>query len=63
MKNVIKIMAILIIVVVILAFVPIVTIWALNTLFHLGIPYALNTWAAILVLFSILGGTRIKVKT
>lgn len=29
---------------------PLLTIWALNILFHLGIPYTLQTWAAVVCL-------------
>ena len=29
---------------------PILTIWALNTLFKLTIPYTLDTWASVVIL-------------
>jgi hypothetical protein len=38
--------------------VPIATIWSLNTLFPaLAIPVSFDTWAAALVLGSVVGGT------
>ena len=38
--------------------VPIATIWSLNTLFPaLAIPVSFETWAAALVLGSVVGGT------
>ena len=33
-----------------LVFGPLVTIWALNTLFPLAIPYSIATWGAVVVL-------------
>ena len=35
---------------------PLLVIWALNTLFALGIAYTISTWFATLVLSSIVGG-------
>jgi len=35
---------------------PLLTISALNTLFHIGIPLTLGTWAATLWLCLIIGG-------
>ena len=41
----------LILVVVLVAIGPLLTIWAFNTLFPvLAIPYALDTWAAVVLL-------------
>ena len=37
---------------VLIAFAPLAFIWALNTLFTLGIPYTFWTWLASLVLTS-----------
>lgn len=31
-------------------FIPLATIWALNTLFQLGIAYTTQTWLAVVVL-------------
>ena len=35
-----------------LIFGPLLVVWALNTLFLLGIPFTLSTWFATLVLLS-----------
>lgn len=47
-----KLLYLLVIVLVLvgIAFVPFATIWALNTLFALAIPYTLSTWGAVVVL-------------
>lgn len=39
--------------VVLLVLLPLATLWALNTLFGLGLPYTVNTWAAASVLTGI----------
>jgi hypothetical protein len=44
-------------VIVLLVFGPMLTIWALNTLFGLGIPVNLATWFACLWLAGIVGAT------
>jgi len=36
-----------------LVFGPLITIWALNTLFPLAIPYSFTTWSAVVVLSSL----------
>ncbi len=36
---------------------PICTIWAVNTLFGLSIPYTLETWAAALWIGGVVGGS------
>jgi hypothetical protein len=46
---------------VIIIFGPLVTIWAVNTLFELAIPYTFKTWLASLILGMIVsGGQRNK---
>ena len=42
--------ALVVVVVLLIVFTPLATIWALNTLFVLTIPYSLETWTAALVL-------------
>ena len=55
-----KIIALVVFILVLLAFGPILTIWALNTLFPaLTIPYTFETWAAVVLLGS-LGNVRIS---
>ena len=45
-------------------FVPILSIWAVNTLFALSIPYTIKTWFAALVVIGILkGNLDLSVKT
>lgn len=39
---------------------PLALIWALNTLFHLGIPYNWSTWAASLIVGGIVGARSAK---
>lgn len=38
--------------------VPLLGIWALNTLFSLSIPFTLSTWAAALLLICLIGGRK-----
>lgn len=42
-------------VVLVLVFVPLIGIWALNTLFSLGIAYTFKTWLAMLILDVFIG--------
>lgn len=39
---------------------PLAVIWAINTLFALGIAYTLSTWLAMIVLLVAIGGISIK---
>jgi hypothetical protein len=43
-----------------LAFVPVITIWAVNVLFGLGIAYTLKTWAAALVLIIVFASSSTR---
>lgn len=43
-------------------FWPLVVIWALNTLFALGIAYTFWTWLAVLVLTLTFGKAHVEVK-
>ena len=58
----IKNLAIVAVVVLVIIFGPLLTIWSLNTLFGLGIAYTFWTWLATVVLSSILGGARVSRK-
>ena len=52
MSDAIKIILLVILIIAILVFGPLVSIWSLNTLFpSLAIPYAIETWFATLWLF------------
>lgn len=45
------ILAVSVVIILLLVFVPFITIWAFNTLFPmLTIPYTLETWFAVIVL-------------
>jgi hypothetical protein len=44
---------IIMLVAIVIFFAPLISIWALNTLFSLGIAYTFKTWLAALVLGSI----------
>lgn len=51
MSSIIKLIGLIAFVVFIVAIGPLATIWALNTLFPvLAIPYAIETWFAIVLL-------------
>lgn len=45
-----KILLLILLIGSIIVFLPLLTIWALNTLFNLGIVYTLETWAASFIL-------------
>lgn len=57
MRDLPKIVGIVALVIGLVAFVPLVLIWSLNTLFGLGIGYSLSTWAAAFVLAALIGGS------
>jgi hypothetical protein len=42
---------------------PLAAIWALNTLFALGIGYTFVNWLAMVVLVAFFGKSTVKVKT
>lgn len=54
MNDGLWICVIILLVIAVVACVPLVSIWALNTLFGLTIPYTLSTWAASLWLTGLL---------
>ena len=63
MSNNFNVLFAVVIVVLIIVFGPIATIWALNTLFPaLGIPYTFETWCAAVVLGSVIQGTNFSSK-
>ena len=52
-KTILKITALIALAIVLIIVGPLITIWALNTLFPvLAIPYTFQTWLAVLVLSS-----------
>ena len=61
--NPLTMMALIPIVIAIVIFAPLVVIWALNTLFNLGIAYNFWTWLAMTVLTGTFGKPgSIKIK-
>jgi hypothetical protein len=46
MSDWIKITGLIVLLVLLIVFSPLITIWALNTLFALGIDYTIWTWLA-----------------
>jgi hypothetical protein len=58
MNDVIKLVLIIALVVFLVAIGPILTIWALNTLFPvLAIPFTIETWASVVLLGAFLKGS------
>lgn len=58
-----KIFLFVVMIILLAIFGPLLTIWALNTLFPvLAIPYTLDTWAAIVLLGMFFGNTGLKFK-
>jgi hypothetical protein len=58
-----KVSLLLILVVAIVVFGPLLTIWSLNTLFPiLAIPYSIETWLATVVIAGIFRGDGISFK-
>jgi len=60
MKNTAAIMFIIILFALVFL-VPFAVIWALNTLFALGIPYTFWTWLAMLIVTGTFGKTNVKI--
>lgn len=55
MSDIIKVILVVAFIVAVVAIGPLLTIWALNTLFPvLAIPFSLSTWAAVVLLGSFL---------
>jgi hypothetical protein len=54
-KNIIMTMIVLLVGVAFLYGMPMGTLWAVNTLFGVTIPYTIKTWAAVMVLFMFFG--------
>ena len=63
MKTSSTVILVLLIIVLVLAIMPALLIWSLNTLFLLQIPYTVKTILAAFVLIAILGATCAKSKS
>jgi hypothetical protein len=58
-----KVSLVLILVIAVVIFGPLLTIWSLNTLFPvLAIPYSIETWLATVIIASIFRGDGISFK-
>ena len=63
MSNNFNVLVAVVIVVLLIVFGPIATIWALNTLFPaLAIPYTFDTWCAAVILGSVIQSTNFSSK-
>ena len=55
MSDMIKLLAFVALIVALIVFGPLLSIWALNTLFPvLAIPYTIETWAAVILIKGLL---------
>jgi hypothetical protein len=59
MKN-LGAVAFIILAVLVIVFGPLLTIWAINTLFALNIAYTFETWGAAIILTSVITGKGIE---
>lgn len=62
MEEKIPILVIIIISLLLVALWPLAVVWSVNTLFETNIEYNLKTWAAIVVLFSVLKVASTKIE-
>ena len=60
--NNVKLFFFILMVVVLVIILPLVTIWAVNTLFGLGIEYTIWTWLASTWLSAVFGGGQLYKK-
>lgn len=59
MKN-FAVIGFIVIIALVVVFGPLLSIWALNTLFTLNIAYSLETWASAFILTSIISGKGLE---
>ena len=52
-KPTVELIAIALLSLFFIAWWPLAVVWSLNTLFQTQIPYALNTWAAVVVIVTL----------
>ena len=55
-KDLVKISVTVAFIIAAVIFGPLASIWSINTLFALSIPYTFDTWCAALLLGSVVGG-------
>lgn len=56
MKDIFKLILGVTLIVFVVGIGPVLVIWSLNTLFHLGIEYTFDAWAAMALLSSLVFG-------
>ena len=63
-NSVFTILVAIVVILLILIFAPLLTIWSLNTLFtNLEIPYTMETWAATVVITAVIQSTNLGIKS
>ena len=63
-NNVFTILVAIVIILLVLIFAPLLTIWSLNTLFtNLEIPYTMETWAATVIITGVIQSTNLGIKS
>jgi hypothetical protein len=63
-NSVFTILVAIVVILLILIFAPLLTIWSLNTLFtSLEIPYTMETWAATVIITGVIQSTNLGIKS
>ena len=63
-NSVFMILVAITVILLILIFAPLLTIWSLNTLFTtLEIPYTMETWAATVIITGVIQSTNLGIKS
>lgn len=63
-NSVFVILVSIVVILLILIFAPLLTIWSLNTLFiNLEIPYTMETWAATVIITGVIQSTNLGIKS
>jgi len=63
-NSVFAILIAIAIILLVLIFAPLLTIWSLNTLFtNLEIPYTMETWAATVIITGVIQSTNLGIKS
>jgi hypothetical protein len=63
-NSVFMILVAITVILLILIFAPLLTIWSLNTLFPtLEIPYTMETWAATVIITGVIQSTNLGIKS
>jgi hypothetical protein len=63
-NSVFMILVAITVILLVLIFAPLLTIWSLNTLFStLEIPYTMETWAATVIITGVIQSTNLGIKS